>query len=177
MLFLYDIDGSSFMNEVQKYIIDSDVKGAIKMCSNSKAALPKVFKNALKRANANTDQIQNAIDATAMECVYKVEKRLHYLSLIANIATLLGLLGTIYGLIQSFQSVANVDPAQKAELLAKGISKAMNTTAMGLMAAISIMVPHSLLTGKCDKIIGEVDTYGIRLLDLLGTKIIEDDKK
>jgi biopolymer transport protein ExbB len=166
----YDVDGPSFMNEIQRYVLSNDIQGAIRVCSGSIAALPKVLKSGLKRANQGTDQIQNAIDATALEVVPKIELRLNYLQLVANISTLLGLLGTIQGLIITFGAVADVDPAQKAQLLAAGISKAMNTTALGLLSAITIMVIHAVLSSKADKIINEIDEFSVKLLDLLGTK-------
>lgn len=165
-----DVDGPSFMNELQRYILSNDIPGAIRVCSGSVAALPRVLKSGLKRATHSMDQVQNAIDATALEVIPKVEKRLGYLSLIANISTLLGLLGTIFGLIQSFAAVSQADPQEKAELLSAGISKAMNTTAAGLIAAISIMVIHSLLVSRSEKIVNEIDEFSVKLLDLLGTK-------
>lgn len=168
--FKFDVDGASFMNELQRYILSNDIQGAIRACSGTVALLPKVLKSGLKRANQQNDQIQNAIDATALEVIPKVESKLNYLQLIANISTLFGLLGTIQGLIESFSAVAAADPTQKAELLATGISKAMNTTFLGLLAAISIMVLHSFLSSKAEKIINEIDEFSIKLLDLLGTK-------
>lgn len=168
--FKFDVDGSSFMNELQRYILSNDIQGAIRVCSGSVAALPKVLKSGLKRASSTSEQIQNAIDATALEVIPKVELRLNYLQMIANISTLFGLLGTIQGLIQSFSAVASADPAQKAELLATGISKAMNTTFLGLLAAISIMMLHTFLSSKSEKIINEIDEFSVKLLDLLGTK-------
>ncbi len=171
-----DSNSSSFMNEIQKLVLSNKIKDAIQYCSGSKAALPMIIKNALKRAAQGPEQIQNAIDATALEIIPKAEKNLPYLGLIANISTLLGLLGTIFGLIQAFEAVGSADPAQKAEILSAGISKAMNTTAFGLISAISIMVFHSLLTSKSDRIIGNVDQYSVKLLDVLGTmKLVERD--
>tara|TARA_B100001971_G_C18268024_1_gene596378 strand:- start:60457 stop:61116 length:660 start_codon:yes stop_codon:yes gene_type:complete len=166
----FDVDGPSFMNEIQRYVLSNDIQGAIRVCSGSVAALPRVLKSGLKRASQGTEQIQNALDATALEVVPKVESRLNYLQLIANISTLFGLLGTIQGLIESFSAVAAADPAQKAELLALGISKAMNTTALGLMAAITIMIIHAFLNTKAEKITNEIDEFSVKLLDLLGTK-------
>ncbi len=166
----YDVDGPSFMNEIQRYVLSNDIQGAIRVCSGTLAALPKVLKSGLKRSSQTPEQIQNALDATALEVVPKVELRLNYLQLVANISTLLGLLGTIQGLILTFSAVADVDPAQKAELLAAGISKAMNTTALGLMSAITIMVIHAFLTSKSEKIINEIDEFSVKLLDLLATK-------
>jgi len=168
--FKFDVDGASFMNELQRYILSNDIQGAIRVCSGSVAALPKVLKSGLKRANSSEGQIQNAIDATALEVIPKVELRLNYLQLVANISTLFGLLGTIQGLIQSFAAVADADPAQKAQLLTEGIAKAMNTTFLGLLAAITIMMLHTFLSSKSEKIINEIDEFSVKLLDLLGTK-------
>jgi biopolymer transport protein ExbB len=173
--FKMDVDGASFMNELQRYILSNDIQGAIRVCSGSIAALPKVLKSGLKRSGQPSQQIQNAIDATALEVIPKVELRLNYLQLIANISTLFGLLGTIQGLIQSFSAVAAADPAQKAELLATGISKAMNTTFLGLLAAISIMMLHTFLSAKSEKIINEIDEFSVKLMDLLGTKSTSND--
>lgn len=174
--FLYDIDGSSFMNELQRHILSNDIQGAIRTCSGSLAAVPKVLKSGLKRANQAPEQIQNAIDATALEMIPKVERRLSYLSVIANISTLLGLLGTIQGLMKSFTSISAVDPAQKSEVLAMGISTAMNTTALGLFAAITIMMAHAFLSSKSEKIVNEIDEFSVKLQDILGTKkVIEKD--
>jgi biopolymer transport protein ExbB len=170
----YDIRASSLMNELQKFILANDMKEAIRFCSQSKALLPKVIKHGLKRASHGTEQIQNAIDATALEVIPMVERRLHYLGLTANISTLFGLLGTIFGLIDAFVAVGAADPGKKSEMLALGISKAMNTTALGLISAISIMIIHSFLTSKSDKIVSEIDEYSVKLIDLLGTKKLVD---
>lgn len=168
--FQYDVSGSSFMNELQRYILSNDIQGAIRACSGTSAALAKVLKSGLKRASQSVEQIQNAIDASALEVIPKIEKRLNYLQMIANVSTLFGLLGTIQGLITSFDAVAVADPTEKAALLSAGISQAMHTTFLGLLSAISIMMIHTYLTSKSDKIINEVDEYSVKLLDLLGTK-------
>ncbi|MDB9786621.1 MotA/TolQ/ExbB proton channel family protein [Bacteriovoracaceae bacterium] len=175
--FRYDVDGPSFMNELQRYILSNDVQGAIRICSGSLAMLPKVLKSGLKRASSSVDQMQNAVDATALEVIPKVELRLNYLNLLANISTLIGLLGTIQGLIQSFEAVSAADPTQKAELLSLGISKAMYTTYLGLMSAITILVLHTLLSSKAEKIINEIDEYSVKLLDMLGTKNTNEQKE
>ena len=170
-----DVDGTSFMNELQRHILSNDIQGAIRICSGSIAALPRVLKSGLKRFKQSTEQIQNAIDATTLEVIPKVEYRLNYLQLIANISTLFGLLGTIQGLITSFAAVAAADPTQKAEMLANGIAKAMNTTFLGLLSAITIMILHSFLAAKAEKIINSIDEYSVKLIDLLGTKTIQDE--
>ena len=170
----YDTDGASFMNELQRNILSNDIQGAIRVCSNSLALLPKVLKSGLKRATHDIEQIQNAVDATALEVIPKVELRLNYLQLVANISTLFGLLGTIQGLISSFSAVSAADPAEKATLLASGIATAMNTTAFGLGTAIIIMIVHTFLTSKAEKIVAEIDEFSVKLLDLLGAKSKEN---
>jgi len=166
-----NVDGSSFMFEVQKYILANDLDGAIRLCNGAgKAALPRVIKAGLQRASRKQEQIQNAIDAASLEVIPKLERRLPYLALIANIATLLGLLGTISGLIKSFAAVALADPAQRQAILAEGISEAMNATAFGLVTAIMTMVAHSILSSKASKITEEIDEFGVKLLDLLSAR-------
>jgi biopolymer transport protein ExbB len=166
-----NVDGTSFMFEVQKYILANDLDGAIRLCNGAgKAALPRVIKAGLQRASREQEQIQNAIDAASLEVIPKLERRLPYLALIANIATLLGLLGTISGLIKSFAAVALADPAQRQAILAEGISEAMNATAFGLVTAILTMVAHSILSSKASKIIEEIDEFGVKLLDLLSAR-------
>lgn len=166
----YDTDGPSFMNELQRCVLSNDIQGAIRVCSNSVALLPKVLKSGLKRASHGSEQIQNAIDATALEVIPKIELRLNYLQLVANISTLFGLLGTIQGLIASFSAVSAADPSEKAALLASGIATAMNTTAFGLGTAILIMILHTFLASKAEKITCEIDEFSVKLLDLLGAK-------
>jgi len=168
-LFLqYNVDGVSFMFEVEKYILANDLDGAIRICNASgKAALPKVIKAGLLRASRDETQIQNAIDVASLEVIPKLEHRLQYLALIANIATLLGLLGTVTGLIKSFAAIALADPAQRQIILSSGISEAMNATAFGLVTAIFTMVAHSILTNKANRILEEIDQFGVKLLDLL----------
>ena len=97
----------------------------------------------------------------------KPERRIPYLALIANIATLFGLLGTITGLIKSFNAIALADPAQRQAILSAGISEAMNATAFGLVTAIFAMIAHSILSSKATRILEEVDEFGVKLMDLL----------
>lgn len=168
--FKFDIDGASLMATIKKYVIGNQVQEAIQTCSESNALLPFVMKNGLKRANQSKEQIQDSLEASILEVVPKIEKRLSYLALAANLSTLLGLLGTIQGLIQSFAAVAQAEASQKAQLLAEGIAVAMNTTALGLVSAISLMVVHSFLMARGEKMIQEIEENSVKLLDLLATK-------
>ena len=177
--FKYDVDGASLMGNIKKSVIGNQVQEAIQACSESPALLAFVMKNGLKRANQSKEQIQDALEASILEAVPKIEKRLSYLALAANLSTLLGLLGTIQGLIQSFAAVAQAEASQKAQLLAEGIAVAMNTTALGLISAISIMVVHAFLMARGEKMIQEIEENSVKLLDLLGTKkagVSQDNK-
>jgi biopolymer transport protein ExbB len=174
LFFQYGISASGFMLEVQKYILANDLDGAIRICSGAKgAALPKVIQAGLMRASRSEDQIQNAIDAASLEVIPGLERNLPYLAMIANIATLLGLLGTISGLIKSFAAVALADPAQRQAILSAGISEAMYATAFGLVIAIGTMVAHSVLSSKASKIIADIDEHSVKLLDLLIARKVE----
>ena len=102
-----------------------------------------------------------------METLPRLEKRTQYLATLANISTLLGLLGTIIGLIAAFTAVANADPAEKASLLSQSISVAMNTTASGLMSAIPLLLIHSVLQTKTNEIVDGLEMAGIKVLNLM----------
>jgi len=169
-LMKYDVDGPSLMGKIKKDVLENNVQIAIQDCGASKSLLAQVLRSGLKRANQTKEKITDALEGSMLEAITHVDKRLNYLALIANVSTLIGLLGTIYGLIQSFAAVASADAASKAELLALGISKAMNTTAFGLISAISIMVIHVFLSGKAQKMIADFEQYSVKLVDLLATK-------
>ena len=106
--------------------------------------------------------VEQAMSEGMMESVPRLEERTGYLAVLANVATLLGLLGTIIGLIAAFTAVANADLAEKAKLLSLSISVAMNTTAFGLIAAIPLLIFHALLTNKTNKIIGGIEMAGVK---------------
>jgi biopolymer transport protein ExbB/TolQ len=110
-MFSYDIDGASLMNNIKKHILLNEVQKAIQLCSNSKSLLAQVLRSGLKRANQNKEQVIDALTGSILEVVPKIEKRMGHLGMVANLSTLLGLLGTIQGLIASFGAVAGVDPS------------------------------------------------------------------
>lgn len=171
IVFQYNIDGTSFMFEVQKYVLANDIDGAIRLCNGAgRAALPRVIKAGLQRASRDEHQIQNAIDAASLEVIPKIEKRLHYLGLIANLSTLLGLLGTISGLIYSFGQVAIAPASERQNVLSAGIAEALNCTAFGLIVAIFAMITHSWLSSRAAVLVEEVDEYSVKLIDLLSAR-------
>lgn len=125
------------------------------------------------------DDIELAMEEGLMEIMPKLEKRTPYLATLANIATLLGLLGTIMGLITAFTAVANVDPAEKANLLSASISVAMNTTAFGLMAAIPLLLLFSYLQTKTTEIVDSLEMVAVKFVNLLRKRqaVLEKMKK
>lgn len=157
------IDTTKFVNRIIELIQQGHVSSAVELCDMSKAALPVITKAGLKKVGKAPQEVQSAFEVAAMSEIPKLEKRTHYLSMIANVATLLGLLGTIIGLIQSFQAVAAADSSQKAALLSAGISVAMNTTAFGLIVAIPCMVSHSYLQSRTNMVIDEINENVARI--------------
>jgi biopolymer transport protein ExbB/TolQ len=166
----YFSDGPSMMGQIKKFVLANQLSEAIQYSTEDKSLLAHVMKNGLKRAGQPKDQVQDALEGTILEVVPHIEKRLSMISLMANVSTLFGLLGTIQGLIQSFASVANADAADKGRLLAEGIAVAMNTTALGLISAISLMFVHAYLAGKGEGMIKQIEENSVKLLDLLGSK-------
>lgn len=102
-----------------------------------------------------------------MEIIPRLESRTHYLAIFANVATLLGLLGTIIGLIQAFTAVASVNPAEKADMLSASISVAMNTTAFGLMAAIPLLLIYALLQSKTTQLVDSLEMAAVKFLNII----------
>ena len=125
---------------------------------------------ALQGAVRRRDDVEKAIQESMMEIVPQLEKRTHYLATAANVATLLGLLGTVSGLIHSFAAVATVNPAEKANLLSASISEAMNCTAFGLMTAVPILVVHAFLQSKTQGLSDGLETAAIRFLNALSAR-------
>lgn len=144
---------------------------AMTSAEKSKAAVSKILTYGLARAtgggNARRDDVEVAMEEGLMEIIPRLEKRTHYLATFANIATLLGLLGTIIGLIQAFTAVAGANPAEKADLLSASISVAMNTTAFGLMVGIPLLLVHALLQTKTTELIDSLEMASVRVVNLL----------
>ncbi len=146
LYFRYNINAQAFMAQVQKLVLANNIDRAIKLCSAApSAALARVIKAGLTRANNGELEIQNAVEEATLEVVPLVEKRTNSLVALANVATLLGLLGTIIGMIGAFRALSDVPPDQRQKVLGQQIGLAMNTTAFGLIVAIPCMLAHILL--------------------------------
>ncbi len=136
----------------------------------SNTPISKLISLALGRRGSvrRRDDIEIAMEEGMMEIIPTLEKRTHYLALYANIATLLGLLGTIMGLIAAFTAVSHANPADKADLLSASISVAMNTTAFGLIVGIPLLLIHAVLTTKTTEIVDSLEMASVKTLNLIG---------
>jgi len=128
-----------------------------------------VIKGCLIRLiNKGTDaEIQAALDEGVLIEVPRIERRIGFLAVIGNVATLMGLLGTITGLIQAFSAVANSDPITKAAILTKGISEAMNCTAFGLIVAVPAVLAYSILQARAQTLIDDINEISIRTFNFI----------
>lgn len=155
--------------ELQAKVEAGQVEQASELAANSDSAVGKVLALGLSRAHGRTSrqEMESAMEESLLEVTPLLEKRTHYLATFANIATLLGLLGTIIGLIRGFSAVANVDPAEKANLLSASISIAMNTTAFGLMVAIPLLLLHTFLTTKTNDLIDSLEMASVKFVNAL----------
>ncbi|MGA1874357.1 MAG: MotA/TolQ/ExbB proton channel family protein [bacterium] len=163
----FKVNSKVFMNNIFHYVKGHEFEQAMKLCNQSKAPLPLIIKAGLEKGNCSHSEIQNAIDEATLEQLPRISRRIEYLSMVANVSTLMGLLGTIYGLIQAFQAVSHVDAAQKAILLAGGISMALNTTAFGLIVAIPCMVSYSILSSLSDRILDDINEFSLKFINLV----------
>lgn len=169
-----NINAEKFMAEIRKLVRAGEIKKALALCEAAPAkALPKVVGASLRQV-AETDitdfrSIQNRVDESTLEVIPALHERTGMLATLANVATLLGLMGTIYGLIIAFRatSAAGIDAAEKARMLAAGISAAMNTTLMGLAVAIPVILVYTFLFNKTASIIDEIDEHTVKLINLL----------
>ena len=119
------------------------------------------------RVSKQRGDVENSMSEGMLETMPKLENRTGYLAVLANVATLLGLLGTIIGLISAFTAVAAADPAQKSTLLSQSISVAMNTTAFGLIAAIPLLILHALIQNKTASIVNSIEMAAIKFLNIM----------
>jgi biopolymer transport protein ExbB len=142
---------------------------AREMASKDKSSLAQMLGMGLARQGAvrRREDIEIAMEESMMEIIPQLEKRTPYVALLANIATLLGLLGTIMGLIQAFTAVSNANPAEKADLLSASISVAMNTTAFGLMSAIPLLLFHAKLTSTTGHIVDSLEMASVKALNTI----------
>ena len=157
-------------DKVHPLLDEGDFDGARDSIGEDKSAIANLLNMGLARQGSvrRRDDIEIAMEESMMEIIPTLEKRTPFIALFANICTLLGLLGTIMGLIEAFTAVANADPAEKADMLSASISVAMNTTAFGLMAAIPLLITHAIISSKTVEIIDSLEMASVKTLNLIG---------
>jgi biopolymer transport protein ExbB/TolQ len=164
------LDKDAFLRGLKKHIYAGDLDKAISFtASQKKTPLTSVIKAGLINVPKGEADVQAAMDEATLRESPRIERRTGYLAMLGNVATLLGLFGTILGLIHAFAAVANANPADKATILAASISEAMNCTAFGLATAIPALVAYSLLQGRTQQMVDEINETAVAVLNLIVT--------
>jgi len=172
LYFEYSLPAGPFMKQVMTLIEQDKIEEAITFCSaNEKKPLAYVTKRILERSDRDQNSIESSLDIAAAEMAPKLMKSLGHLAMVANVVTLIGLLGTVVGLITAFRAVSFADVAQKQTLLAEGISIAMTATMLGLMFAIPTMIAYSFLHAKQGMLFNEIDQCSQKVIECLRSRI------
>ncbi len=152
---------------------------ALNAVSNSETALAHIMRYGITRIQTarSRDDIEKALEESLVEVIPRLEKRTHYLASLANIGMLMGLLGTIVGLIGAFAAVAQANPAEKASLLAASISVAMNNTALGLVTAITLLLAHLYLETKTTEIVDSLEVASVKFLNALHERKMDPESQ
>ena len=161
------VNGRAFIERVIQLVRAGKSDDAVKLCQQSNAVLPDMGMLILRSRSRDEADLQNVADAAALAVLPRLTRRLHYLPMLANVATLIGLLGTIVGLQSAFASVGLASAAARSAELAKGISVALYATGFGLATAIPITVAHAYLVSQAEGIIEQVDEFQVRLINAL----------
>jgi len=169
------VNNQALWNKVTPFLKQGNFSGAMQVTGKSKAAIAQIMTYGLNRVRSarRREDVEQAMEESLMEVMPRLEKRTHYLATFANIATLLGLLGTIIGLITAFTAVSAANPAEKANMLSSSISVAMNTTALGLIVAIPLLLVHSVLQAKTTAIVDSLEMASVKFLNAITERGIE----
>ncbi|MBI3179441.1 MAG: MotA/TolQ/ExbB proton channel family protein [Deltaproteobacteria bacterium] len=167
----FRLNAEQFLNQIIGYLEEKKFSRAIEVCNvEGKHPLAEVLKSGLMKANESDREIQRAMETTTLKVSGKVTARISYLSMLANASTLLGLIGTIQGLIQSFAGIASADAAAKQDILSKGIAVAMYTTFFGLLVAIPNVIAYSILTNRQNSLLTQIEVTATDLFNYLSAR-------
>jgi biopolymer transport protein ExbB len=158
------INGRAFIERVIQLVRGGKIDDAIKLCAQSKAALPDMGLLILRSRTRDEADLQNVADAAALSVIPRLTRRLQYLPMLANVSTLLGLTGTIFGLRHAFSAVSNASATERAGELAAGIEIALNASGFGLMVAVPLSVAHAYLVSQAETFFEKVDEFSVRLI-------------
>ena len=159
----------SAWTSIQAALMEGDFDKARELTNRDDSVIARLLSQGLDRQGLvrRREDIETAMEESMLEIIPQLEKRTPYLALGANIATLLGLLGTITGLISAFTAVSSTNPAEKADLLAASISVAMNTTAFGLIVAIPLLITNQVILSKTSAIIDSLEMAALNALNVI----------
>lgn len=158
----------ALLSGIQKHILKGDIQGAVRFVGNQRQGpIARIIKAGLLKVNKTDKEVQAALDEASLREVPYVEKRTGHLAVLANAATLVGLLGTIIGMIDCFAGVADADPATKAVVLSRGISEAMNCTAFGLITAIPALLLYAMLQARTQHVVDSINEAVVSTLNLV----------
>ncbi len=164
-----DVKKDELLNHINSYILQGNLEKAVAVTSQIRSPLTNIVRAGLVTVvnGKGAEDVQTAMDAVALREIPRIEKRIGLLSTVSNLATLLGLLGTVVGLIQAFASVANAPPDQKAQMLSDSIAIAMNTTAFGLMVAIPLLGAYGWLNSWAQSVIDDIHEASVATLNFI----------
>lgn len=163
----YRVNTTEFMAQIRKLVQAGNIDRAIKLCEAAPLPLLQVVKSGLTQVNRGEEAVIASMEERMSELMPELEKRVASLWTLANIATLIGLLGTITGLIKAFGAVAHADPADRSRILSEGISEAMWNTALGLGIAVICMIFHLIIHGMTTRIKQDMERATMKLENLL----------
>jgi biopolymer transport protein ExbB len=162
-------ENRALWEQVQPMIASNDLAGAESLVAGSETAIGRILQNGLaqSRVDRRRSEVEIATEEGLMEVLPAIEKRTHYLATFSNMSTLLGLLGTVVGLIAAFAALGEADPTEKADLLSKGISEAMNCTAFGLMVAIPTLILHAYLQSRTTELVDGLEGVAAKFVSVV----------
>ncbi len=162
------INAKAFLEQIKRLLAANNIDRAKKLCDATSAPIARVAKAGLNRIHRGEAAVAQAMEETMVDVTPEVKVRIGALWSMANIVTLTGLLGTITGLIRTFAGVANANPSDRQKMLSEGISEAMYNTAFGLSIALLCMVAHLMLSAASKKVIADLESFSLRLENMLG---------
>ena len=161
------INAKGLLEQLRKLIQANNVDRAIRICGSRNAPLLRIAKSGLVHVHRGEEALANAVEESLVETTPEVKKRIAALWSLSNIAVLVGLFGTVLGLINAFAAVSGADPAKRQEMLAAGIAEALHNTALGLGIAIVAIVFHLILSGMAKKLVADLESFSMKMENFL----------
>jgi biopolymer transport protein ExbB/TolQ len=175
VFFQMNLNGTRFMSQVEKLVVSDNIDKAVKLCNAApKAALARVLRAGLTRANRGVLEIGNAIEEETLSVTPMIMRRVASLWSLANIAVLVGLFGTVLGLIRAFNAIGAAAPEQRQSLLTQGISEALYNTAFGLLIAVICIVAHLVISSQVKRIVEEIELHSLKLENMLARRAVAE---